>query len=74
MSEETLRQCEVLDAAAPGLDDLSRRRRRVLAGLVRARTDQVFEIAVRAGIYTSDGELTADYRDDAEPSSSRPSD
>jgi hypothetical protein len=34
--------------------------------------DEFLASAVRAGIYTSDGQLTANYRDDAEPSVCRP--
>jgi len=34
--------------------------------------EELFQLAVRAGIYTEDGELTPPYRDDAEPSASRP--
>jgi hypothetical protein len=30
--------------------------------------DELFAIAVRAGIYTPDGELTPNYREDAPPS------
>ena len=37
-------------------------------------TKELFQIAVRAGIYTEDGQLTPPYRDDAEPSASRPTD
>jgi len=36
--------------------------------------EEIFKIAVRAGIYTEDGQLTPPYRSDAEPSASRPSD
>ena len=32
----------------------------------------ILQLAVDAGIYTPDGELTANYRDDAEPSVCRP--
>ncbi len=33
-----------------------------------------YDRTVRAGIYTEDGQLTPPYRDDAEPSASRPTD
>jgi hypothetical protein len=63
-----------LDPNAPGLDDETRRRRRVLADLQGMSPKQIFELAVRAGIYTKSGKLTKHYRDDAEPSASRPTD
>lgn len=34
--------------------------------------DELAAIAVKAGISTPDGQLTANYRSDAEPSASRP--
>ena len=63
-----------LDPNAPGLDEETRRRRRVLAKMQRMTPDQLFQLAVRAGIYTKDGKLTPPYRDDAAPSASRPTD
>lgn len=60
--------------AQPKLDDETRRRRAVLAKMEKATDDELFQIAVRAGIYTTDGELTAPYRDDADPSGCRPTD
>jgi len=38
------------------------------------RALEIFQLAVRAGIYTADGQLTEHYREDAEPSASRPTD
>ena len=63
-----------LDPEAPGLDEDTRRRRRALAELQKLSVDELFGVAVRAGIYTEDGELTSPYRDDAEPSACRPTD
>jgi hypothetical protein len=63
-----------LDPNAPGLDDETRRRRKALAELQQLSTEELFQLAVRAGIYTQDGQLTEHYRDDAEPSASRPTD
>jgi hypothetical protein len=58
----------------PKLDEETRVRRRVLAKLGRMSQKELFEIAVRAGIYTRSGKLTKHYRDDAAPSASRPTD
>ena len=63
-----------LDPDAPGLDEMTRRRRRVLAEMEQMSTEEFFQLMVRAGIYTEDGQLTEHYRDDAEPSASRPTD
>ena len=63
-----------LDPDAPGLDEETRRRRRVLAEMEQLSTEEVFQLMVRAGIYTADRQLTAPYRDDAEPSACRPTD
>jgi hypothetical protein len=63
-----------LDPEAPGLDEDTRRRRRALAELQKLSVDELFRVAVRAGIYTEDGELTPPYRDDGEPSACRPTD
>jgi len=64
----------LLDPEAPGLDEETRRRRRVLAEMRQMSVEEIFQLAVRAGIYTEDGQLTPPYRDDAEPSASRPTD
>lgn len=63
-----------LDPEAPGLDAMTRRRRRALAELEAMTPAQVFEVAVQAGIYTKDGKLTKHYRSDGEPSKHRPTD
>lgn len=63
-----------LDPEAPGLDEETRRRRRILAEMQQMSTEEFFQLAVRAGIYTEDGQLTPPYRDDAEPSACRPTD
>ncbi len=62
-----------LDPEAPGLDEETRRRRRVLARMQQMSPEELFQIAVRAGIYTKDGKLTAPYRSE-EPSAYRPTD
>jgi hypothetical protein len=63
-----------LDPDAPGLDEDTRKRRRALAKMQRMTPQELFQLAVRAGIYTPSGKLTKHYRDDAEPSASRPTD
>jgi hypothetical protein len=63
-----------LDPDAPGLDDMTRRRRRALEKMQLLSTPKLLELAVKAGIYTPQGQLEQPYRDDAEPSASRPSD
>jgi hypothetical protein len=63
-----------LDPEAPGLDEDTRRRRRVLARMQQMSDAEMFQLCVRAGVYTADGQLTPPYRDDAEPSASRPTD
>lgn len=62
-----------LDPEAPGLDEDTRRRRRILAETANMSVEEMFALAVRAGIYTEDGELTPPYRND-EPSACRPTD
>jgi hypothetical protein len=59
--------------AAAKLDPATRARREVLTAMKRMTPDELFQLAVRAGIYTSGGELTAPYRD-ATPSATRPTD
>lgn len=61
-----------LDPDAPGLDDMTRRRRRALAAMQRMTTDELFGLAVRAGIYTKSGRLAKPYRPSSEPSAARP--
>lgn len=63
-----------LDPKAPGLDDMTRLRRRALAKMQEMSGTELFALAVRAGIYTEAGNLTPPYRKDAEPSASRPKD
>ena len=63
-----------LDPDAPGLDEDTRQRRQALAEMQKMSVEELFQLAVRAGIYTEDGQLTPPYRDDAEPSASRPTD
>jgi hypothetical protein len=46
----------------------------MLTALYAMSAEEVLEIAVAAGISTPDGQLTANYRDDAEPSICRPTD
>lgn len=58
----------------PVLDEETRRRRKVLDEMEKMSADELFQIAVRAGIYTKDGKLTEPYRDDADPSDCRPTD
>ena len=60
--------------AEPILDEETRRRREVLAEMETMSDEELFQLAVRAGIFTPNGELTPPYRDDAEPSACRPSD
>lgn len=63
-----------LDPQAPGLDEMTRRRRRALVEMQQMTTAELFKLAVRAGIYTEKGKLTKPYRQDAEPSAYRPTD
>jgi hypothetical protein len=63
-----------LDPSAPGLDEMTRKRRRALARMQQMSAEELRKLAVRAGIYTEKGKLAAQYRQDAEPSASRPSD
>lgn len=53
-----------LDPEAPNLDEDTRRRRRILAKMENISTKELFDLAIRAGIYAPDGELTEHYRDD----------
>lgn len=62
-----------LDPNAPGLDEETRQRRRVLAQLRNMSLAELDQVMVRAGIFTEDGQLTEPYRND-EPSASRPTD
>ncbi len=64
----------MLDPDAPGLDEDTRQRRRSLVELQKLSVLDLFQVAVRAGIYTEDGQLTPPYRDDGDPSACRPTD
>jgi len=44
-----------------------------MAAIKPSSPEEIFALAVRAGIYTEDGELTPPYRND-EPSACRPTD
>jgi hypothetical protein len=63
-----------LDPDAPGLDKVTRQRRRTLVKMQQMSAEQLLALAVRAGIYTKAGKLTRPYRPDAEPSATRPTD
>jgi len=63
-----------LDPEAPGLDEMTRRRRRVLAELEAMSAEEIFQLCVKYGIYTKSGKLTKRYRSDGEPSAHRPTD
>jgi hypothetical protein len=54
-----------LDPNAPGLDEMTRRRRRALANMQKMSPAELFQLAVRAGIYTKKGNLTKHYKDNA---------
>jgi hypothetical protein len=60
-----------MDPEKPGLDEETRARRRILAEMRAMTPEQRFQIAVRAGIFTADGQWTAPYLND-EPSLYRP--
>lgn len=57
----------LLSPNAPGLDEETRRRRRVLAGMQRMSPRQLVELAVQAGILTKGRKLAKEYRNDAGP-------
>lgn len=56
------------------LDPATKARRAVLADMRKMTSKQLFDLAVRAGIYTKQGKLTRPYRDDTGPSAARPTD
>ncbi|MBX3260380.1 MAG: hypothetical protein KF782_11870 [Labilithrix sp.] len=62
-----------LDPNAPGLDEMTRKRRRALVSMQKMSTEELLQLAVRAGIYTKKGKLTKPYRKNGEPSASGPS-
>lgn len=56
---------DLLDPEAPGLDADTRFRRQRLAAMAKMSPDELRALAVRAGILTPEGELTAPYQDDS---------
>jgi hypothetical protein len=50
-----------LDPNEKGLDPDTRARRKVLAEMQAMTPEQVFELAIKAGIYTKAGKLTKAY-------------
>ncbi|MGK4000139.1 hypothetical protein [Sorangium sp. So ce1024] len=54
-----------LDPEAPGLDEDTRRRRRVLADMKKKSSQELFDLAVQAGIFTPEGELTSPYKENS---------
>ena len=48
--------------------------RKALAAAEKMTDEELFQIAVRAGIYTKKGRLRKPYRDDQNPSACRPTD
>ena len=65
---------KVLSERRDWLDPTSKARSEALAEMRKMTPQQLFELAVRAGIYTKDGMLTPPYRDDGPPSACRPTD
>ena len=63
-----------LNPDEPGIDEETRRHRRALVKLTKMSTEELRQLAIRAGIWDEDGNLTEHYRDDAEPSATRPTD
>lgn len=61
-------------SVASSLDAETKARRRVLADARKMSDAQLFDVAVRAGIYTRKGRLRRPYRDDQNPSACRPTD
>ena len=55
-----------LDPNAPGLDEMTRKRRRALASMQQMSATALLQLAVRAGIYTKSGKLTKPYRKNGE--------
>lgn len=50
-----------LDPNAPGLDEMTRKRRRALASMQKMSTEELIQLAVRAGICTKQRKLTKPY-------------
>ena len=61
-------------ARKPPVDKETAALRRVSRMLGKMSQEELFALAVEAGIYTKSGRLTKHYRDDASPSASRPTD
>jgi hypothetical protein len=57
-----------------GTESELRQRREALLKMQQLSSEQLFALAVRAGIYTAQGDLAEPYRDENDPSSSRPTD
>jgi hypothetical protein len=72
MTEDRKTQDHTADE--PPRDTMYPEGRRHIEALKKMSTEQILAIAVRAGISTPDGQLTANYRHDAEPSVCRPTD
>jgi hypothetical protein len=53
-----------LDPEAKGLDEGTRQRRRTLAKMQGMSAKSLFALAVRAGIYSKNGQLTAAYSEE----------
>jgi hypothetical protein len=56
---------EPLDPEAPGLDEQTRRRRRVLADMRKMSPEELRDFAKQVGILTPDGSLAERYLDDS---------
>ena len=50
-----------LDPNEPGLDADTKARREILAEMQKMSPEEIFQLAVRTGIYTPDGKLTPEY-------------
>jgi hypothetical protein len=57
---------------SPRVDEDIRPLHEAIQDMLKMPPKEIFAIAVRAGIYTEDGQLTPPYRDDAPPSACRP--
>jgi hypothetical protein len=55
------KQKPTLDPEAPGLDEETRMRRRILQEMQKMTNEERFQAAVDAGILTPDGRLTPPY-------------
>jgi hypothetical protein len=66
------RSTKTSSAGATKIDAATKARRAVLAGMKRMSPEELFELAVRAGIYTKKGNLTRAYRDESAPRKGTP--